>query len=175
MSFLDNISKKIAEGVDRAKFEAEKLQRTVALQNELGELRRQLDGKRLEFGDRALDLYKAGKIQSPTLGELLRLMEAIQVSITLKEEELKIAQGVGYTEPPAGASPPPAQSVPVSVEPPRQAPPSYSSPPPSYTPPPPTPQARPGSAPGTKICPTCSFQMPSTAVFCPNCGLRLGS
>ena len=64
MSFLDNISKKISEGVERAKFEAEKLQRTVALQNELAEIKRQLDAKRMEFGDRAMELYKAGKIQS---------------------------------------------------------------------------------------------------------------
>lgn len=160
MSFLDNISKKITEGVERAKFEAEKLQRVMGLQNELGELKRQMDGKRLEFGDRALELYKAGKIQSPTLGEILRAMEQLQVNITLKEEELKLAQGNAFVEP-AQPAPPPAQSVPISVEPQRQAPPPQA--------------AQPGSVPGTKLCPNCSFQMPSTAVFCPNCGLRVGS
>jgi hypothetical protein len=170
MSFLDNISKKIGEGVERAKQEAEKLQRVLTLQNELGELKRQMDSKRMEFGDRSLELYRAGKIQSPTLGEIMRAMEQLQVGITLKEEELKLAQG-------AGATPyqPPAQDVPVSVEPPRSQPaPPYQSPP-SYQPPPTVTQAQPGSAPGTKVCPTCSFQMPNTAVFCPNCGLRVGA
>jgi hypothetical protein len=171
MSFLDNISKKISEGVERAKFEAEKLQRTVALQNELGELKRQLDGRRMEFGDRALELYKAGKIQSPTLGEILRAMEQLQVSITLKEEELKISQGNNYVEPQQPAAPR-AQDVPVSVDPPRaNVPPE----PPSAAGGPPPAQARPGSAPGTKVCPNCSFQMPATAVFCPNCGLRIAA
>lgn len=164
MSFLDNIGKKITEGVERAKVEAEKLQRVLALQSELGDLKKQLDGRRMEFGDRSLELYRAGKIQSPTLGEIMRAMEQLQVSITLKEEELKIAQGASATPPP-----PQAQSVPVSVEPARPAPPAQT-----YSPPP-TAQAQPGSAPGTKVCPTCNFQMPGTAVFCPNCGLRVAA
>ena len=155
MSFLDNISKKISEGVERAKFEAEKLQRTVALQNELAEIKRQLDAKRMEFGDRAMELYKAGKIQSPTLGELMRAMEQLQVRLTLKEEELKLAHSQTYVEPQPS---PGAQSVPINVEP--------ATPPPSA-------QTRPGGAPDTKVCSNCSFQMPSSAVFCPNCGLRV--
>ncbi|MEN9934966.1 MAG: hypothetical protein RLZZ387_1545 [Chloroflexota bacterium] len=167
MSFLDNISRKIGEGVERAKQEAEKLQRVLSLQNELGELKRQLDGRRMEFGDRSLELYRAGKIQSPTLGEIMRAMEQLQVSITLKEEELKIAQGQ-----PGGPPPPQSQSVPVSVETPPQ---TYQPPPQTYQPPPQVTQTQPGSAPGTKVCPTCSFQMPNTAVFCPNCGLRVGA
>ena len=162
MSFIDNISKKISEGVERAKFEAEKVQRTMSLQSELGDLKRQLDGKRMEFGDRSLELYRAGKIQSPTLGEIMRAMEQLQVAITLKQEELKLAQGNSYVEPPP-SGPPPAQNVPVSVAPP--------TPPPSQAPQ--GAQARPGAMPGTKVCPTCNFQMPSTAMFCPNCGLRI--
>jgi zinc-ribbon domain len=173
MSFLDNLTKKVSQGVERAKFEADKIQRTLRLESELGDLKKQLDGKRLEFGDRALELYRAGMIQSPTLGSILREIEAFQQKNTLKEEELKIAQAEQFVEP-GGTAPVTAQSVPVSVEPPT---PSYTPPPaPSYTPSPAptyTPPPAPVSTTGTKDCPNCQFQMPTTAVFCPNCGMRV--
>ncbi|MCS6842420.1 MAG: zinc ribbon domain-containing protein [Roseiflexus sp.] len=156
MGFLDELSRKIAEGVDRARFEAEKFQRVTAIQGEISHLRRQLDAKRLECGDRAIELLKAGAIQSPTLAALLREIEALQARLTLKEEELRHVQGLAFTEP---TSAPRTQHVPVSVEPPRSLPP---------TPPPPQPVA------GGKTCASCGFQMPQTAVFCPNCGLRAG-
>ncbi|NWG20776.1 MAG: zinc ribbon domain-containing protein [Chloroflexi bacterium] len=156
MGFLDELSRKISEGVDRAKFEAEKFQRTTAIQGEISDLRRQLDVKRLEFGDRALELYRAGAIQSPTLGGILREIEALQVSLTLKEEELRAVQGQVHVEPPP---PPRTQNVPLTIEPP--------APPPVTRPPQPV--------AGGKVCPGCGFQMPSTAVFCPNCGLRVGN
>jgi hypothetical protein len=153
MGFLDELSRKLAEGVDRARFEAEKFQRVTAIQGEISTLRRQIDGKRLEFGDRALELFKAGAIQSPTLAAILREIEALQASLTLKEEELRHVQGQVFIEPTTTR----AQNVPISVEPPR---------PPA--PPPVSPIA------GVKTCPSCGFQMPQTAVFCPNCGLRVG-
>ncbi|MCS6939270.1 MAG: zinc ribbon domain-containing protein [Roseiflexaceae bacterium] len=156
MGFLDELSRKLAEGVDRARFEAEKFQRVTAIQGEISNLRRQVDAKRLEFGDRAIELLKAGAIQSPTLATLLREIEALQASLTLKEEELRHVQGQVFIEP---APAPRAQNVPVSVEPPR---------PPTPAPPPPQPVA------GGKVCSSCGFQMPQTAVFCPNCGLRAG-
>jgi hypothetical protein len=153
MGFLDNISKTISQGVDRAKFEAEKFQKTTKLQNEINELKRQFDSNRLDFGDRAIQLYRAGQIQSPTLGELLRAIDALQSSITLKEEELKQAQAEIFVEPAPGTAP--MQNVPITTES------SASSP------------AQ--AAAGMKFCPNCHFQMPVTAAFCPNCGARLGA
>ena len=155
MGFLDELSRKLSEGVDRARFEAEKFQRVTAIQGEISNLRRQTDAKRLEFGDRAIELLKAGAIQSSTLTALLREIEALLASLTLKEEELRTVQGQVFIEP----SPAPrSQHVPVSVEPPRQ--------------PTPAPPLQPVA--GGKVCPSCGFQMPQTAVFCPNCGLRVG-
>ncbi|HMO58473.1 MAG TPA: zinc ribbon domain-containing protein [Roseiflexaceae bacterium] len=159
MSFLDDFSRQLSNKIDWVKFEAEKLQRVTALQGELNELRRQLDARRFEFGDRAMDLYRAGKIQSPTLGELMRSIEAIQASITLKEEEVKSAQSVARP-PEATTAPPPAQSVPVTVEPPRAAP---------------VPAEPPVSATDTKPCLNCGFQMPATSQFCPSCGNRVAA
>jgi hypothetical protein len=147
MGFLDNISKTISQGVDRAKFEAEKFQKTTRIQGELNELKRQSDAKRAELGDRAFDLYKAGQIQSSTLGDLVMALEALRANITLKEEDLKAAQSEVFIEPPIGAPTPspagqnaaPRQGETVSV---------------------------------AKTCPNCQFQMPASAVFCPNCGAR---
>ena len=157
MGFLDNLTKTISQGVDRAKFEADKFQKITRVQNEINELRRQIDAKRLEFGDRALDLYKAGQIQSATLGEILKAMESLQTSVTLKEEELKAAQAEVFVEPtpPAGMQ---AQQVPISSE--QQ---------------PGAPAQTPASAQaGVKSCPNCQFEMPAAAMFCPNCGARVG-
>ena len=155
MGFLDNLSKTISQGVDRAKFEADKFQKTTRLQNEINELRRQIDANRMEFGDRAIQLFRAGQIQSATLGEILKAMDALQGSITLKEEELKAAQAEVFVEPPPSAGVQ-AQQVPISSEPPTQAHQQVAAP------------------AGMKFCPNCQFQMPVSAMFCPNCGARLG-
>jgi hypothetical protein len=159
MGFLDNLTKTISQGVDRAKFEADKFQKTTRIQNEIAELKRQIDAKRMEFGDRALDLYKAGQIQSPTLGEIVKGMDALRGSVTLKEEELKTVQAEVFVEPAPGAGAPPAPT------PPSGAPAQPNAPTATVQ----------GSAPaGMKNCPNCQFQMPAAAMFCPNCGARLG-
>src|SRR4029079_3777292 len=152
MGFLDNLRKTISQGVDRAKFEADKFQKTTRLQNEINELKRQIDANRMEFGDRAIQLFPAGQIQSATLGEILKAMDALQGSITLKEEELKTSQSEVFVEPtpPVGMQ---AQSITSRSETPTAA--------------------RPQTAPaGMKFCPNCQFQMPTSAMFCPNCGAR---
>lgn len=164
MGFLDNLTKTVSQGIDRAKFEAEKFQRVSRLQGELTELQRQADGKRMECGDRAIDLYRAGQISSPTIGELIAAIDSLRASLIVKEEELKRAQAETFVEPPPAPVASQSQQVPISYEPPRTtAPPS--TPPPSA--------AVPGAA--TKACPNCQFQMPGTAIFCPNCGARVTS
>jgi hypothetical protein len=155
MGFLDNLSKSISQGVDRAKFEAEKFQKTTRIQGELGELRKQIDGKRGELGDRAFELYKAGQIQSPTLGEMVKALEALRAGITLKEEELKVALAEVFVEPTPPAGTP---SAPTSGAPQPSAPPATPGQPVAVA----------------KSCPNCQFQMPAAAVFCPICGARQG-
>lgn len=148
MGLLDQISRTIAQSVDRARFEAEKFQRTTRLQSEVNELRRQIDAKLNELGQRAYELLRAGQIQSATLAELSAAADQLRSALVMKEEELKQAQAEVYVEPPAPAPRPPSQSVPID-----------------YGPPP--------GAPATKQCGVCGFQMPATAMFCPNCGTRV--
>jgi hypothetical protein len=150
MGFLDQISKQITQGVDRAKFEAEKFQKTTRLQGETNELRRQIDTKLGELGQRAYELQRAGQINSASLAELANAIDQMRSSLVGKEEELKQAQAEVFVEPPpvVETPPPTAQQVPISYE--------------------PTPQPA-----ASKICGVCNFQMPASAMFCPNCGTRV--
>jgi hypothetical protein len=163
MGFLDQISKTINQGVDRARFEAEKFQRTTRIQGELNELNRQINEKMVEMGQRAYDLHRSGQINSATLAELAQKVESLRNSLIGKEEELKQAQSEVYVEPPPGGSSNPAQSVPIEDE---RGP--APQPQPQPQPPPQTPPQQ-----AQKFCPNCGFQMPGTAMFCPNCGNRV--
>ena len=169
MGFLDNLSKSITQGVDRAKFEAEKFQKTTRLQGEVNEFRRQIDGKLGELGQKAYELQRAGQIQSASIAELAAAIDQLRSALVVKEEELKQAQNELFVEPPPGApAQAPAQQVPVSYEPPAQPAPSVQPPPASG------PAAQPpAGAAGTKQCGACGFTMPNTAMFCPNCGARV--
>lgn len=174
MSFFDNITRSISQGVDRAKFEAEKFQRTTRIQGELNEIKKDHENKLKEIGERAYELYRAGQIGAASITALSSELEQLKNLMVQKEEELKTAQNEVFVESTPAAKPQPGpQSVPIQTE---NSAPSYT-PPASYTPPPsPVTPASPASpAVGIeKTCPNCSFQMPQTALFCPNCGNRVG-
>lgn len=164
MGFLDQISKTISQGVDRAKFEAEKFQRTTRLQGEANELKRQLDAKLMEIGQRAYDLQRAGQIHAPSVAEMSAMVDQLRASLLAKEEELKLAQSDNFIEPPSSTmsgAPPPSQPVPIS----------YDTP--SVQPPPAAPGVQPAAPTAEKACGNCGFHMPATAMFCPNCGTRV--
>jgi hypothetical protein len=150
MGFLDQISKQISQGVDRARFEAEKFQKTTRLQGEVNDFRRQLDGKLGELGQRAYELQRAGQINSATIAELANAVDQLRATLLAKEEELKSAQAEVFEEPPPAAAAPASQQVPISYE-----------------------QPAPAPAPSSKVCGNCGFQMPSSAMFCPSCGTRV--
>lgn len=157
MGLLDNISKTIQQGVDRAKFEAEKFQKTTRLQGEVSEFKRQLDAKLMELGQRAYDLQRAGQINAPSIAQLSATVDQLRAALLAKEEELNQAQADNFPEPPTASPPAPAQQVPISYEAPTVI----------------TPPASQEAAPAQKGCPNCGFQMPGTAMFCPNCGTRV--
>ncbi len=161
MGFLDNISKTIQQGVDRAKFEADKFQKTTRLQGEVNEFKRQLDAKLMELGQRAYDLQRAGQINAPSIAQISANVDQLRATLLAKEEELNLATADNFPEPPTAAPKASAQQVPIS----------YEAPPTVITPPPAAQQA----GPTEKACPNCGFQMPGTAMFCPNCGTRVAS
>ncbi len=147
MSFFDKIGKTITQGVDRAKFEAEKFTKTTRLQGELNDYQRQLNEKMVELGQRAYDLQRAGQINVPTIADLARTVDQLRSGLVGKEEDLKAAQNEIFVEP-LGSAVPLAQQIPIETAPPPQP-------------------------VGPKNCPSCGFTMPGTAMFCPNCGTRV--
>lgn len=157
MGFLDNISKTISHGVDRAKFEADKFQKVSRIQGKLHELNKQLNDKMIELGQRAYDLHRAGHIQAPSIAGMAQTIDQLRAEIVMREEDLKAAQAETYVEPSPPAVPP-SQPIPVSHDSVAQEAPAAPS----------------TSATSTKPCPNCRFQMPMHSVFCPNCGLRVG-
>jgi hypothetical protein len=150
MGFLDQISKTLSQGVDRAKFEAEKFQKTTRLQGEVNEFRRQLDAKLIELGQRAYDLQRAGQINVPSISEMSSAVDQLRATLVVKEEELKLSQNDMFIEP-MSPTVAPSQQVPISYD---------------------APVASPPQAVGPKACGNCGFQMPATAMFCPSCGAR---
>lgn len=164
MGFFDQLGKTISHGVDRAKFEAEKFQKTSRLQGNVGNIKQQLDGKMIELGQRAYDLYRAGQITAPSVAKLAQEIDKLRAEMIVKEEELKAAQAEMFVEPvlPTIST---AQSIPISQDAPQQE---------NNAIPAPSPAAQSSLSPEhTKTCPNCQFQMPTRAVFCPNCGLRV--
>jgi len=150
MGFLDQISKTLSQGVDRAKFEAEKFQKTTRLQGEVNEFRRQLDAKLMEIGQRAYDLQRAEQISAPSISEMAAAVDQLRATLVAKEEELKLSQNDAFIEPTPSATAP-TQSVPIAYD---------------------APVAGPPPVAGQKACASCGFQMPATAMFCPSCGAR---
>ena len=187
MSILDQITRSANQMVDRARFETEKFQRTTRLQAEIADLRLDIDRKLAELGQRTYELCRAGQISSATVATLVQAIDQIRISMTQKEEELSAVQASEYVDPTAPAPtgrawsvpiedvPPPAQAAPPPYSPPpaQAAPPPYSPPPaqaapPPYAPPPPPPQT------ATKTCGACGYTMSARAIYCPNCGFRVG-
>lgn len=157
MGFIDDISKAVSHSIDRAKFEADKFQKVARVQGELNDLKRKLDTQLIELGNRAYELYRAGKITSPSVAELVHTIDDIRSGLVIKEDELKTAQADTYIEPPSAVSPDqPAQSIPIESDTKTDIPQQTIR------------------LPNKKTCPVCKFEMPGHAVFCPNCGYRVG-
>jgi hypothetical protein len=161
MRLIDDISKAVTYGLDRAKFETERFQKISRIQGELNDLKRKIDAQLIEMGNRAYDLYRAGQIPSPSIAELVQMIDDLRAHLVVKEDELKTAQAVVYVET-AQQRPPP---VPVELEIPIPSPVEQK----------PSLAQQTVRIPQKKTCPVCKFEMPGQAVFCPNCGYRVGT
>ncbi len=188
MRFLDQFGRSAQQAIDRARFEADKFQKTTALQGEIADLQHKLNQQLTALGERAYDLYRAGTLAPASVADLAREVDALRMDVTRKEDELRQAQAMVYVEPPPGAV---AQVVPIDDDDSPPTPSNVAPPTPSNVAPP-TPQRKTGTAPlsgtppvapppvppahaATRTCPACTFKMPAHAIFCPNCGFRVGT
>jgi hypothetical protein len=173
MKFIDQFGKAASQALDRAKFEAEKFHRTSRIQGELSDIKQQLDSTLIEMGQRTYDLYRAGQMSSPSVADLVKAIDELHIEIIKKEDELRIAQADAYAEAEAeAAAQAAAQSAPAQQQP---APSPVEQRQPAAASQTAGVSAQPEPQSETKACPACSFEMPARAVFCPNCGFRVGT
>jgi hypothetical protein len=174
MGLLDDFSKVVSQGIDRAKFEAEKFQRSNRAQSELNDMKRKLDNQMIEIGNRAYELYRAGQISSHSIGELVQAIDDLRSQLVIKEEELKKLQAISYEAATGTGTPPPHAQPPSPSSQPHHPHPASSQP---QSIPVQDESAVPQQTvrlPQKKSCPVCKFEMPMHAIFCPNCGYRVG-
>lgn len=198
MRFLDNLGKSLSSGVERAKYEAEKFQRTSKISGEISNYKSQIETNMRQLGERALELYQQGAIQAPEIASLAQIIAQLRDQQETKERELEQANAETFeqfqasqpqeTPPPPDAGP----SIPIA----RMPEESTSAPPVEGGFPTPSaassnayPQPSddvsgsglPNSASTIGVdaqgttpyaCPTCGYALPEGAVFCPNCGTR---
>ncbi len=120
MGFLDSLSKTLTSGVDRAKFEADKFQRSSRISGEINNIKSQIDTNIRQLGERALELYQNGVITAPEIASLAQIIAQLRDQNAQKEAELNAANAETFETwqagQPAGGQTASSQSVPISSE-----------------------------------------------------------
>ena len=192
MKFLDNLGKTFQSGVDRAKYEADKFQRTNRINGEISNFKQQMDTNLRQLGERALELYQQGTLQAPEIASLAQVIAQLREQQAAKERELEQANAETFEQwqaTQAQAAPPAAgydapQQIPIGREVSEGGFPTPTSSSSSAVPPASTDISGTGlpnsaSVGGTPAvgstpyaCGNCGYAIPDGAVFCPNCGAR---
>src|SRR5215213_4135831 len=121
MRFLDNLSKTLSTGVDRAKYETDKFQRTTKLSSEIGNFKTQIDTNMRQLGERALELYQQGTLQAPEIASLAQIIGQLRDQQQSKEQELEQANNETFeqfaaSQPQTAPAAQSGQNVPISRE-----------------------------------------------------------
>ena len=194
MRFFDNLSKTLSTGVDRAKYEADKFQRTSRINGEISNYKSQIETNLRQLGERALELYQQGTLQAPEIASLAQIIAQLRDQQQAKERELEQVSAETFeqyqaSQPPAGAPPADAgQNVPIAREPVAGTEGSFPSPTSStsHSAAPPSTDISGSGLPNSSsvggeetaesastACANCGYAVPGNAVFCPNCGARM--
>ena len=177
MGFLDNLKGTLSQGVDRAKFEADKLQRVQRIRNDINDMHQQIGTNYGQLGQRAYELFNQGKLDEPEIASLAQIINDLNARLQAANQELERAQNEQFQpeayQQPYGQPPPQQYGQPQQYAPP--PPQQYGQPPQyGYTPPSTPPQGVPAQPDAdSKTCSACGFKASSEAVFCPECGNRM--
>jgi len=75
------VQKFFQRGARRASFEADKLQRTLKVQNTIGNLRTQIKREVVHLGETALRLYREGALAEDELKVIAQAIEALEAQV----------------------------------------------------------------------------------------------
>jgi wobble nucleotide-excising tRNase len=161
MSFLDRMAKAARDAVDRGKKEVDEFVRIQKINGEIGdvekkinEFKSQIQAIKVQIGEQAVAMLRAGTLESPDLQALMDQIAGIEQQITEQEavieekraeiEKIKAegeAQKAAQEAAQAAAQPAPAAPAP---------------------------------APAGRFCAQCGAQVAEGAAFCPQCGAKQG-
>lgn len=92
-----SVQRLFKQGAERARFEADRLQRTLKVQSEIGNLRTQVRRAVIKLGETALHLYRQDALIEEELNAVAQSIEALEAQIA--EAETKLAQIKAETPP----------------------------------------------------------------------------
>lgn len=165
----------LRKGLDRIGFEADKLLRSNRIRSEGTRLQEQVDEKIYALGAKVLEMSERGTALEPELQTLVSQVKRLEAEIARKKKEIEAVSSEAWVEP---ASPPtaiPAPSRPALNAPSQSRQPGGQSRKHQQHATKQTPAAnKGGTQEAERICPVCKSQVRPQAVFCANCGYRLG-
>jgi len=163
---MDNLTRVVSGNLAKALEEADKLLRSPRTRVEIIALGRQMKVVTAELGNKALELYKDGRIEDPELAELCARIVSIEARIAEREARL-VVQAQTPSQSPAGASlsasaPCPRCNTPLPQDAVFCHKCGLKMQPEEKTSPHPTPQGQ--------FCARCGRALRPEAKFCPRCG-----
>lgn len=93
------VQKFFKRSAKRASFEADRLQRTMKVQNTIGNLRTQIKREVVHLGKAALRLYREGGLAEEELKAIGQAIEALEAQVAEKETELAQIKAETFPEP----------------------------------------------------------------------------
>jgi hypothetical protein len=158
MSIFDRVTKAVGDVVDRGKKEVDQFIRIQKINSLIGDLEKktgaakgQIQLAKVQIGDVAIEMLRAGTLASPEMTALLDQITEIEQQIGSLEAEIGLKKAEIESVRAEGATVKGGDSV-------KTAEPVMDVPPP---PPPPS-----------RFCPQCGAPV-TTGVFCPQCGTKL--
>ncbi len=97
MSFLDKLSKGVGKAAEQAKFEADKALRVRKLSSEYDKIAAEVQAATAAVGAKAIE------VRPKELEDLIQNVEALQVQLAAKKDEMEVAKAEQFTAPETAA------------------------------------------------------------------------